>query len=65
MNGGRLSKYGLPRPLQSGDVTRIGTVNGVAAFAETGAAGVEVVYVAVDRHGLFQPYQAMTGDGCP
>jgi hypothetical protein len=61
-----LVKYGLPVQLASGDVTRIGSVNGVGVYAETGAKGLaEVLYVPVDAQGRFQPYQFMTSTGCP
>jgi hypothetical protein len=51
-------KYGLPIHLGSGDVTRIGWVEGVAVYAEPSAVATpEVIYVAVDHEGAFQPYQ--------
>ncbi|HEY0022334.1 MAG TPA: hypothetical protein VGB24_05470 [Longimicrobium sp.] len=59
-----LTAYGLPRAVPAEFLTRIGTVNGVAAYVETGA-GLEVVYIPVTRDGSFQMYQFMTSSGCP
>jgi len=59
-----LSKYGLPRPIGEGEVRRIGSIEGVGVYVETGTGGSEVVYVPVSADGLFQPYQGMTGTGC-
>jgi len=50
-------KYGLPVHLGSGDVTRIGWAEGVAVYVEPSAVTTtEVIYVAVDHQGVFQPY---------
>lgn len=66
VQGRRLTKYGLPRPLADGEVRRIGAIGGVGVFREVGTAGIaEVVYLPVTRDGSFQPYQSMMGDGCP
>lgn len=66
VEGHRLVKYGLPRPLGEGEVRRIGSIAGVGVYRETGTTGTpEVVYLPVSRDGIFQPYQNMTGDGCP
>ncbi|MBW3630308.1 MAG: hypothetical protein KY464_13550 [Gemmatimonadetes bacterium] len=59
-----LTIYGPPRILPVEFLTRVGTVNGVAAYGEIGA-GLEVVYIPVTRDGSFQPYQFMTSSGCP
>jgi hypothetical protein len=59
-----LTAYGLPREIPAEFLTRVGTVNGVAAYVETGA-GAEVVYIPVTRDGSFQTYQFMTSSGCP
>jgi hypothetical protein len=61
-----LGKYGVPRQLASGELTRIGTVNGVGVYAETGEQRFQgVVYVPVDALGSFHAYQFMTSSGCP
>jgi len=58
-------KYGLPVHLGSGDVTRIGSVEGVAVYAEPSAAATaEVIYVAVDNEGTFQPYYPASNYYC-
>jgi hypothetical protein len=55
--GRRLLKYGLPRALLTGEVTRVGSYQRIGVFAETGAAGIpEVVYLPVSPV-EFQPYQ--------
>lgn len=59
-----LTAYGLPRILPAEFLTRVGTVNGVAAYVEAGG-GIEVVYIPVTRDGSFQIYQFMTSAGCP
>ena len=59
-----LTANGPPRAVPAEFLTRVGTVNGVAAYVETGA-GLEVVYIPVTRDGSFQPYQFMTSSGCP
>ncbi|HEY7770908.1 hypothetical protein, partial [Longimicrobium sp.] len=59
-----LTVNGEPRSVPADLLTRVGTVNGVAAYGETGA-GLEVVYVPVTRDGSFQIYQFMTSSGCP
>ena len=49
-----------------GEVRRIGSIEGVGVYREVGTVGVPgVVYLPVTRDGTFQPYQNMTGDGCP
>jgi hypothetical protein len=58
-------KYGLSRPLAPGDVTRVGSLDGVALYAETGATElVEVLYVPVAPGFEFQPYQASGSPPC-
>jgi hypothetical protein len=59
-----LTANGQPRSIPSDLLTRVGTVNGVAAYGETGA-GLEVVYIPVTRDGSFQIYQSMTSSACP
>ncbi len=59
-----LTVYGLPRTLPADLLTRVGTVNGIAAYGETGG-GMEVLYIPVTRDGSFQTYQFMTSSGCP
>jgi hypothetical protein len=55
--GHRYIKYGLPRMLQSGDVTRLGSYRRVGVYVETGVTGfLEVIYVPVTPT-EFQPYQ--------
>jgi hypothetical protein len=55
----RYVKYGLPRILGTTDVNSVGTVNGVATFAEptANAQHPEVIYVPVRPGCEFQPYQ--------
>lgn len=58
-------KYGLPRRLEAGDVTRIGWIEGVPVFTEPiDAETVSVLYVAVDRTGMFQPYYPVSNYRC-
>jgi hypothetical protein len=57
--------YGPPARLGNGDVTRIGSVEGVAVYTEPSiAATAEVMYVAVDDEGTFQPYYPMSNYYC-
>jgi hypothetical protein len=65
IDGLRRVKYGLPRRLDSGDVTRIGWIDGVPVYAEPAAAATaEVVYIPVDREGSFQPYYRSDNYDC-
>ena len=62
--GRLLEKYGLPRPIETELLDRVGVIDGIPVYAETGVPGIpEVVYLPVAAGG-FQPYQAMIGDGC-
>ena len=46
-------------------MTRIGWVAGVAVYVEPSAvATAEVIYVAVDHEGAFQPYYPMSNYDC-
>jgi hypothetical protein len=57
--GARSPTYGAPRILASGDVVRIGTVDGVPAFAEPlRGRRPDIIYLPEDRSGSFQPYMA-------
>jgi hypothetical protein len=57
--------YGPPARLGNGDVTRIGWVEGVPVYAEpTAAATAEVIYVALDGEGAFQPYRTAGNYPC-
>lgn len=65
--GGRYTKYGLPRTLAEHEVTRIGSLGRVGVFAEAGASGAgmpDVLYLPVRPGGEFQPYQSFGGDSC-
>lgn len=65
VDGVHYIKYGLPRPLRPGDVTRVGWYDGVALHAETGEKGVpEVLYLATGPGFEFQPYQALGSPPC-
>jgi len=65
LEGGTRVKYGLPRRLGDGDVTRIGWVDGVPVYAEpVDAARATVLYVAVDAEGTFQPYYPASNYFC-
>lgn len=60
----RFVMYGLPRELGSGELARIGEIQGVPIYAEAGASGNhEVIYVAV-RDGAYQPYTAFGSPSC-
>lgn len=66
VEGERLIKYGMPRPIEAELLQRFGFVHGVPVYVEVGTRGTpEVVYLPVDRNGVFQPYQDTVGDGCP
>ncbi|HEX6913387.1 MAG TPA: hypothetical protein VF142_23480 [Longimicrobium sp.] len=57
-NGRRYVKYGTPRVLAPGDVTRAGEFMGVPVLVQAGATGTpEVLYVPVRAECEFQPYQ--------
>jgi hypothetical protein len=65
--GARLTMYGLPRPLGENDIVRWGAYDGVALYVEPellASRVPEVIYLPVDRAGMFQPCQNMTGNGC-
>lgn len=57
LGGRRFVKFGLPRVVGVGEVTRSGEYQGVPVFAEAGMARPDVVYVAVRPGCEFQPYQ--------
>jgi hypothetical protein len=58
--GAHSVKYSVPRPLGPGDLVRIGTVDGVPAFAEPlRGHRPHIIYLPEDRQGMFQPYEAM------
>jgi hypothetical protein len=61
--GRRYVRFGLPRVLGTGEVTRIAEHQGVPVFAETGAARPEVVYLPVRPGCEFQPYQTEVKSG--
>jgi hypothetical protein len=55
--GRRFTKYGLPRILRSGEVTRLGSYRRVGIYVESGTTGFqEVIYTSVTST-EFQPYQ--------
>jgi hypothetical protein len=58
-NDRRYVKYGLPRILGTTEVSNVGSVSGVATFAEPSANAQhpEVIYVPVRAGCEFQPYQ--------
>lgn len=66
VDGNRITMYGLPRKLSDGDLVPWAILDGVVVYVEAGMTGrtAEVVYIPVDRMGMFQPYQNMTGNGC-
>ena len=65
IDGGRRVAYGPPVHLGNGDVARIGWVEGVAVYAEPRAAATaEVIYVALDGEGAFQPYRTASNYFC-
>jgi hypothetical protein len=54
----RYVKFGLPRIVGVGDLSRVGEYQGVPVFAETGApARPDVIYIPVRPGCEFQPYQ--------
>lgn len=58
-------KYGLPRHLQNGDVTRIGWIDGVPVYTEPWVVETaEIIYVPVDAGGAFQPYYPASNYFC-
>jgi len=61
--GRRFVRFGLPRVLGTGEVTRIAGHQGVPVFAEAGAARPEVVYLPVRPGCEFQPYQTEVKSG--
>lgn len=63
VDGRRFVKYGLPRVLAAGEVTRLGEHQGVPVFAEVGAPRPQVVYVPVRPGCEFQPYQTEVKSG--
>lgn len=64
-DGEMLTMYGPVRELDPALLERIGTINDVAVYVETGSRGsASVVYVPVSP-GMYQPYQDMIGTGCP
>jgi hypothetical protein len=65
LDGSMRVKYGLPRRLENGDVTRIGWIEGVPVYTEPDdAAAATVIYVAVDAEGTFQPYYPASNYYC-
>ncbi|MFL5386959.1 MAG: hypothetical protein ACJ8GN_31075 [Longimicrobiaceae bacterium] len=65
INGRLRLKYGLPRRLGDGDVTRIGWIEGVPVYVEpSDADAATVIYVAVDAEGTFQPYYPGSNYSC-
>jgi hypothetical protein len=62
-NGNRYVKYGLPRPLAAHEIERVGTLGGVAVYAEAASERMEVLYVAVGP-GSYQPYQGSGSHRC-
>lgn len=57
--------YGPPRTLGPGDLTRIGTLDGVGIYKETGATGrAEVLYVPVAPGFEFQTYNGFGSRPC-
>ena len=62
---GLFLSYGPPRTLRPGDVTRIGSLDGVGIYEETGATGAaEVLYVPVGPGFEFQAYQGFGSPPC-
>jgi hypothetical protein len=62
--GRRYVKFGLPRVLGAGEVSRVGDHMGVPVFAEAGATGTsEVIYLPVRPGCEFQPYQTEVKTG--
>ncbi len=61
LNSRQYVKFGVPRVISSGELTRVADYNGVSVFAETGAtAPYDVVYVPIRPGCEFQPYQMRT-----
>jgi hypothetical protein len=59
------TRYGLPRQLKEGDIVRYGSLGEVGVYVEPRVEGFpQIVYIPVDRSGLFQPYENMSGNGC-
>jgi hypothetical protein len=56
--GRRFVKFGLPRLLSAGDVTRVGEFRGIGVFAEPGVRRVEVIYLPTGAGCELQPYQS-------
>jgi len=63
VDGRRFVRYGLPRVLGTGEVTRAGEHQGVPVFAEPGAGRADVLYVPVRPGCEFQPYQTEVKSG--
>lgn len=61
--GHRRTKYGLPRELSERDVVYFTTFEGVEVYAEPSEVrsrrGPIIVYIPVDRTGMFQPYEGI------
>ncbi len=55
-------KYGLPRVLGTGEVSKMGENDGITVFAEPGKDLPEVIYLPVRRGCEFQPYQLYCGE---
>lgn len=56
--GRRYVRFGLPRTVAPGDLTRIGEYQGVGLFAETGAANPpQFLYLPARPNCEYQPYQ--------
>ncbi|HEX8211993.1 MAG TPA: hypothetical protein VF584_17585 [Longimicrobium sp.] len=55
--GRRFVKFGLPRLLRAGDVTRVGEFRGVGVFAEPNVRRTEVIYLPTGSGCELQPYQ--------
>ncbi|HEX6368916.1 MAG TPA: outer membrane beta-barrel protein [Longimicrobium sp.] len=63
LGGRRFVKFGLPRVVGVGELTRSGEYQGVPVFAEAGMARPDVVYVAIRPGCEFQPYQTEVKSG--
>lgn len=61
--GRRYVKFGLPRVLSAGELTRAGEFRGVGVFAEPGVRRAEVIYLPTGAGCELQPYQAETKVG--
>jgi len=67
VGGYRVVMYGLPRTLGDGDVVRWGIFDGIPIYVEPTSLREripEVVYLPVDRAGMFQPYQNISENPC-